>query len=46
MSTNKWMVNVMDMFIILMVVLVLQMYTYAKTYQMARFKYVQFIAWQ
>lgn len=37
------MVNVVDVFIILMVVMVLQMYTYAKTYEIAHFKYGQLI---
>lgn len=33
-----------DVFIILTAVMVLQMYTYAKTYEIAHFKYVQLIA--
>lgn len=35
--------TVVDTFIILMVVMVLQIYAYSRTYQIVHFKYVQFM---
>lgn len=40
------MVNVVDMFVILVVVMVLQKCAYATTYQIVHFKYMQFPAYQ
>ena len=37
--------RVMDMFVILIVVMVSQVYTYVKTYQILHFRYVKFIVY-